>query len=68
MSNLSLEIKMVKLSDAGEYSCVASNEGGITVASVFLIVQGNMERQSLLLQRNICFDVFPNSNLGSCEF
>ncbi|XP_061490015.1 hemicentin-1 isoform X5 [Rhineura floridana] len=39
MSNLSLEVKMVKLSDAGEYSCVASNEGGSTVASVFLTVQ-----------------------------
>ncbi|XP_053098888.1 hemicentin-1 isoform X3 [Hemicordylus capensis] len=39
MSNLSLEVKMVKLSDAGEYSCLASNEGGSTVASVFLTVQ-----------------------------
>ncbi|XP_063154493.1 hemicentin-1 [Candoia aspera] len=39
MSNLSLEIKTVKLSDAGEYSCVASNEGGFTRASVFLTVQ-----------------------------
>nr|XP_005290755.1 hemicentin-1 isoform X1 [Chrysemys picta bellii] len=39
MSNLSLEIKSVKLTDAGEYSCTASNEGGSTVASVFLTVQ-----------------------------
>ncbi|XP_060132638.1 hemicentin-1 isoform X1 [Zootoca vivipara] len=39
MSNLSLEVKAVKLSDAGEYSCLASNEGGSTVASVFLTVQ-----------------------------
>uniref|UniRef100_A0ABM5GDB4 Hemicentin-1 n=1 Tax=Pogona vitticeps TaxID=103695 RepID=A0ABM5GDB4_9SAUR len=39
MTNLSLEVKMVKLADAGEYSCVASNEGGSTVASVFLTVQ-----------------------------
>ncbi|KAL8178140.1 UNVERIFIED_CONTAM: Hemicentin-1 [Gekko kuhli] len=39
MSNLSLEVKTVKLSDAGEYSCVASNEGGSSVASVFLTVQ-----------------------------
>ncbi|XP_034265503.1 hemicentin-1 isoform X1 [Pantherophis guttatus] len=39
MSNLSLEIKTVKISDAGEYNCVASNEGGFTRASVFLTVQ-----------------------------
>ncbi|KAJ1172187.1 hypothetical protein NDU88_004037, partial [Pleurodeles waltl] len=39
MSNLSLEIKAVKLTDAGEYSCFASNEGGSTLASVFLTVQ-----------------------------
>ncbi|XP_026558988.1 hemicentin-1 [Pseudonaja textilis] len=39
MSNLSLEIKTVKTSDAGEYNCVASNEGGFTRASVFLTVQ-----------------------------
>ncbi|KAH0618306.1 hypothetical protein JD844_017377 [Phrynosoma platyrhinos] len=39
LSNLSLEVKVVKLSDAGEYNCVASNEGGTTVASVFLTVQ-----------------------------
>ncbi|XP_067391212.1 hemicentin-1 isoform X2 [Emydura macquarii macquarii] len=39
MSNLSLEVKSVKLTDAGEYNCLASNEGGSTVASVFLTVQ-----------------------------
>uniref|UniRef100_A0A8C3SN85 Ig-like domain-containing protein n=1 Tax=Chelydra serpentina TaxID=8475 RepID=A0A8C3SN85_CHESE len=39
MSNLSLEVKSVKLTDAGEYSCTAANEGGSTVASVFLTVQ-----------------------------
>ncbi|XP_077188775.1 hemicentin-1 isoform X2 [Paroedura picta] len=39
MSNLSLEVRMVKLSDAGEYSCMASNEGGSSTASVFLTVQ-----------------------------
>ncbi|XP_078498867.1 hemicentin-1 [Lissotriton helveticus] len=39
MSNLSLEIKAIKLSDAGEYSCFAANEGGSTLASVFLTVQ-----------------------------
>ncbi|XP_008936946.1 PREDICTED: hemicentin-1-like, partial [Merops nubicus] len=39
MSNLSLEVKAVKFTDAGKYSCIASNEGGSTTASVFLTVQ-----------------------------
>ncbi|OPJ77524.1 hemicentin-1 isoform B [Patagioenas fasciata monilis] len=39
MSNLSLEVKAVKLTDAGKYNCIASNEGGSTTASVFLMVQ-----------------------------
>ncbi|NXU50379.1 HMCN1 protein, partial [Turnix velox] len=39
MSNLSLEIRTAKLMDAGKYDCIASNEGGSTVASVFLTVQ-----------------------------
>ncbi|XP_009996158.1 PREDICTED: hemicentin-1 [Chaetura pelagica] len=39
MSNLSLEVKSVKLTDAGKYNCIASNEGGSTAASVFLTVQ-----------------------------
>ncbi|NWU93884.1 HMCN1 protein, partial [Upupa epops] len=39
MSNLSLEVKDVKLTDAGKYSCIASNEGGSAMASVFLTVQ-----------------------------
>ncbi|NXV13679.1 HMCN1 protein, partial [Cepphus grylle] len=39
MSNLSLEVKAVKLTDAGKYNCIASNEGGSTMASVFLTVQ-----------------------------
>ncbi|XP_071607418.1 hemicentin-1 isoform X3 [Heliangelus exortis] len=39
MSNLSLEVKSVKLTDAGKYNCIASNEGGSTTASVFLTVQ-----------------------------
>lgn len=43
MSNLSLEVKAVKLTDAGKYNCIASNEGGSTTASVFLTVQGNEE-------------------------
>uniref|UniRef100_A0A8C6YM76 Hemicentin 1 n=1 Tax=Nothoprocta perdicaria TaxID=30464 RepID=A0A8C6YM76_NOTPE len=39
MSNLSLEVKAVKLTDAGKYTCIAANEGGATTASVFLTVQ-----------------------------
>nr|XP_033816119.1 hemicentin-1 isoform X1 [Geotrypetes seraphini] len=39
MSDLSLEIKSVKLTDDGEYNCIASNEGGTTISSVFLTVQ-----------------------------
>ncbi|MGH0173029.1 UNVERIFIED_CONTAM: hypothetical protein FKN15_020671 [Acipenser sinensis] len=39
MSNLSLEIRNVKPSDVGEYSCIAANEGGVTVAGVYLTVQ-----------------------------
>ncbi|MGH0125472.1 UNVERIFIED_CONTAM: hypothetical protein FKN15_054569 [Acipenser sinensis] len=39
MSNLSLEIRNVKPSDAGEYSCIAASEGGTTVADVYLTVQ-----------------------------
>lgn len=41
LSNLSLEVKTVKFTDAGKYNCIASNEGGSTTASVFLTVQGN---------------------------
>nr|XP_014344645.1 PREDICTED: hemicentin-1 [Latimeria chalumnae] len=39
MSNLSLEIKKVKPTDAGEYNCIATNEGGATLALVYLTVQ-----------------------------
>ncbi|MBN3312119.1 HMCN1 protein, partial [Atractosteus spatula] len=39
MSNMSLEIHRVTTSDAGEYNCIAANEGGATVASVYLVVQ-----------------------------
>lgn len=40
LANLSLELRNVKFSDAGEYLCVVSNEGGSSAASVFLTVQG----------------------------
>ncbi|XP_068397521.1 hemicentin-1 isoform X4 [Eschrichtius robustus] len=39
LANLSLELRSVKFSDAGEYHCVVSNEGGSSSASVFLTVQ-----------------------------
>ncbi|XP_067846589.1 hemicentin-1 isoform X2 [Heptranchias perlo] len=39
MSNLSLQIRGVRPTDAGQYNCIAANEGGVTLASVFLIVQ-----------------------------
>ncbi|EPY80556.1 hypothetical protein CB1_000818017, partial [Camelus ferus] len=39
LANLSLELRSVEFSDAGEYHCVASNEGGWSAASVFLTVQ-----------------------------
>ncbi|XP_047561044.1 hemicentin-1 isoform X2 [Lutra lutra] len=39
LANLSLELRSVKFSDAGEYLCVVSNEGGSSAASVFLTVQ-----------------------------
>uniref|UniRef100_A0A4W3JWV4 Hemicentin 1 n=1 Tax=Callorhinchus milii TaxID=7868 RepID=A0A4W3JWV4_CALMI len=39
MSNLSLEIRSVRTTDAGQYNCIASNEGGATLGSVYLVVQ-----------------------------
>ena len=42
LANLSLELRSVKIGDAGEYRCMASNEGGSATASVFLIVQGTV--------------------------
>uniref|UniRef100_A0A8C9DLV3 Hemicentin-1 n=1 Tax=Prolemur simus TaxID=1328070 RepID=A0A8C9DLV3_PROSS len=39
LADLSLELRSVKFSDAGEYHCVVSNEGGSSAASVFLTVQ-----------------------------
>lgn len=42
LANLSLELRSVKIGDAGEYRCMATNEGGSATASVFLIVQGTV--------------------------
>ncbi|XP_021053028.1 hemicentin-1 [Mus pahari] len=39
LANLSLELRSVKIGDAGEYHCVVSSEGGSAAASVFLTVQ-----------------------------
>ncbi|XP_061239478.1 hemicentin-1 isoform X3 [Bos javanicus] len=39
LANLSLELRSVKFSDAGEYHCVVSNEGGSSTEAVFLTVQ-----------------------------
>ncbi|KAI5614770.1 hemicentin-1 isoform X1 [Silurus asotus] len=38
-SNLSLEIQHVTADDAGWYSCVAANEGGVSASRVYLSVQ-----------------------------
>ncbi|MCJ8749980.1 hypothetical protein PDJAM_G00193750 [Pangasius djambal] len=38
-SNLSLEIQRVTTDDAGWYSCVAANEGGVSASHVYLSVQ-----------------------------
>lgn len=42
LANLSLELRTVKFTDAGEYRCLVSNEGGSSAASVFLTVQGTV--------------------------
>ncbi|XP_036128071.1 hemicentin-1 [Molossus molossus] len=39
LANRSLELRTVKATDAGEYHCLVSNEGGSSAASVFLTVQ-----------------------------
>ncbi|XP_073903349.1 hemicentin-1 isoform X3 [Castor canadensis] len=39
LANLSLELRSVKVGDAGEYHCTASSEGGSAAASIFLTVQ-----------------------------
>ncbi|XP_044798653.2 hemicentin-1 isoform X3 [Bubalus bubalis] len=39
LANFSLELRSVKFSDAGEYRCVVSNEGGSSTQAVFLTVQ-----------------------------
>ena len=42
LANLSLELRTVKVTDAGEYQCLVSSEGGSSAASVFLTVQGTV--------------------------
>ncbi|XP_023559876.1 hemicentin-1 [Octodon degus] len=39
LANLSLELRSVKVSDAGAYHCMVSSEGGSAAGSVFLTVQ-----------------------------
>uniref|UniRef100_H0WC62 Hemicentin-1 n=1 Tax=Cavia porcellus TaxID=10141 RepID=H0WC62_CAVPO len=39
LANLSLELRSVRASDAGEYRCMTSSEGGSAAVSVFLTVQ-----------------------------
>ncbi|KFO28580.1 Hemicentin-1 [Fukomys damarensis] len=39
LANLSLELRSVKVSDAGAYHCMASSEGGSAAVPVFLTVQ-----------------------------
>lgn len=38
-TNLSLEIQRIATDDAGWYSCIAANEGGVSGSRVYLIVQ-----------------------------
>ncbi|KAK3506808.1 hypothetical protein QTP70_028372 [Hemibagrus guttatus] len=38
-SNLSLEIQRITMDDAGWYSCIAANEGGVSTSRVYLSVQ-----------------------------
>lgn len=42
LANLSLELRSVRASDAGEYRCMTSSEGGSAAVSVFLTVQGTV--------------------------
>ncbi|XP_008572461.1 PREDICTED: hemicentin-1-like [Galeopterus variegatus] len=39
LANLSLELRSVRFSDAGDYHCMVSSEGGSSAAAVFLTVQ-----------------------------
>lgn len=60
-ANLSLELRTVKSTDAGEYQCLVSSEGGSSAASVFLTVQGTVpmvpsELYSVFL--SLSFDLF----------
>lgn len=40
LADLSLELRAVVPSDAGQYQCVASNANGVTRASIWLLVRG----------------------------
>lgn len=60
-ANLSLELRTVKSTDAGEYQCLVSSEGGSSAASVSLTVQGTVpvvpsELYSVFL--SLSFDLF----------
>lgn len=41
LPDLGLELRALRPSDTGTYSCTAANQGGAATASVFLTVQGN---------------------------
>ena len=40
LANLSLDINSIGPDDAGWYECVATNEGGVSIERIYLIVQG----------------------------
>lgn len=48
LSNLSLQVPSVSPDQSGWYECVAINEGGVTAARIFLTVEGDVQKQSLL--------------------
>lgn len=62
LANLSLELRSVKFSDAGEYRCVVSNEGGSSTEAVFLTVQGTVPTvtsESWYLSVFLLWSLFP---------
>lgn len=50
LSNLSLQVSSVSPDQSGWYECVAINEGGVTAERIFLTVEGNVQKQFLLLR------------------